>query len=76
MTLEEKTSAFMRRWSAQCEEWSAIARELAAARPGDAVTAYQVSLEQRKRMLARGERPISAEEIAELDREHAARRAS
>lgn len=51
------------RWATQHAEWVAIGNELALARPGQPVTAYQVSLEQRKRMLARGERPITHEEI-------------
>jgi hypothetical protein len=49
-------------WAAECREWQAIGNELAARAP-DGVSAYQVSLEQRKRMLARGERPMTYEEI-------------
>lgn len=41
----------------QADEWQLISNELIAARPGHPVTAYQVSLEQRKRWLAHGERP-------------------
>ena len=51
------------RWAAQDTEWREIRDEMIAARPGQPVTAYQVSLEQRKRMLARGERPVTYEEI-------------
>ena len=43
-------------WAAQCAEWDAILAELLEARPGQAVTPYQVTLEQRKRAFARGER--------------------
>ena len=53
----------MERWAKQDAEWRAIRDEMIAARPDDGVTAYQVSLEQRKRMLARGERPMTLEEI-------------
>jgi hypothetical protein len=44
------------RWARECAEWHEIREELIAKR-GD-VTAWQVSLEQRKRMLARGDRPM------------------
>jgi hypothetical protein len=53
----------MRSWEAQYSEWCAIRDELIRNRPDQKVTAYQVSLEQRKRMLARGEQPIGYEEI-------------
>ena len=53
----------LERWAAQDAEWRAIRDELIEQRPGQPVTAYQVSLEQRKRMLARGERPVTYEEI-------------
>ena len=58
-------STKLERWTLQDEEWHAIRDELIDARPGELVTAYQVSLEQRKRMLARGQRPVTYEEIVE-----------
>jgi hypothetical protein len=42
----------------QDAEWRTVQGELIAARPGQIVTAHQVTTEQRKRMLARGERPV------------------
>ena len=56
-------STALEHWATQDAEWRGICDELIKARPGEPVTAYQVSLEQRKRMLARGERPITYEEI-------------
>lgn len=50
-------------WQRECEEWARIGNELQAARPGVPITAYQISLEQRKRMLARGDRPMTYDEI-------------
>lgn len=47
-----------KRWAVECEEWQAIALELINARPGDPPTAFEVSVEQEKRMRARGERPM------------------
>lgn len=52
----ELTEEQLEQWSRQCTEWEAIKNEMLELRPS--VTAYQVSLEQRKRMLARGERPL------------------
>jgi hypothetical protein len=57
---DEERSA-LERYGDQQAEWQAIANEMIA--DGKTPTAYQVSLEQRKRMLARGERPITADEI-------------
>lgn len=57
------TSTALERWALQDAEWRTIRDELIDARPGEGVTAYQVSFEQRKRMLARGERPVTYEEI-------------
>jgi hypothetical protein len=55
-------------WKAECEEWQAIADEIVD--PTRSVTegrkfktAYDVSFEQRKRMLARGQRPMTYPEI-------------
>ena len=56
-------STALERWALQDAEWRTIRDDLIEARPGQPVTAYQVSLEQRKRMLARGERPVTYEEI-------------
>ena len=42
------------------EEWTKIAEELARA---GSVTAFDVSEEQRKRMAARGEKPMTYDEI-------------
>lgn len=52
-------------WKAECDEWEAIREELLANRRyvGEGVSAWQVSLEQRKRMLSRGQRPMTYEEI-------------
>ena len=48
-------------WKAECEEWREINKEKEGA------TAFDVSLEQRKRMLAQGQRPATYDEIiAEL----------
>lgn len=44
-------------YTKQADEWQVIAKEMTVTRPGEPVTAYQVSLEQRKRWLARGELP-------------------
>lgn len=54
--------AFLKLWGVQCDEWAAIRDEMIAS--GRPPTAFQVSLEQRKRMLARGERPVSLAEVA------------
>lgn len=50
-------------WAAECAEWQAIRDEMLDARPGG-VTAFQVSLEQRRRMLARGQRPLDPRSLA------------
>lgn len=52
-------------WAAQDREWHAISAELQGARPGEIVTAYQVTLEQKKRMLARGDHFMTYDEILE-----------
>lgn len=51
------------RWAKQDAEWLIIGDEMVAAARGAPVSAYEVSLEQRKRMLARGERPVTMGEI-------------
>ena len=56
-------STALERWATQDAEWRTIRDELVTTARGRGVTAYQVSLEQRKRMLARGERPVMYEEI-------------
>lgn len=62
-------------WATQCREWDAIKDEMVLAwekkgRPyGGGPTAYQVTLEQKKRMLARGEKPMEYEEILDECRE-------
>jgi hypothetical protein len=54
---------YMRRWERQYAEWEAIADELVTARSGEIVTAYDVSLEQQKRALARGEVLLTAADL-------------
>lgn len=53
----DREPELMEIYVSQAKEWEAISNEMIAARPGEPVTAYQVSLEQRKRLLARGEVP-------------------
>jgi hypothetical protein len=48
---------FLEAWQRECAEWLAIRDELVGARAGKIVTAHQVTVEQRKRQLARGEPP-------------------
>ena len=60
------SEAALARYGEQEREWQRIRDELVAAaaaggEPGP--SAYQVSLEQRKRMLERGQRPITFEEL-------------
>ena len=62
-TKPKETVTALERWALQDAEWRAIRDDFIEARPSEPVTAYQVSLEQRKRMLARGERPVTYEEI-------------
>jgi hypothetical protein len=54
-------------WKAECDEWQAIAREtqgdVTTAQSRKYRTAHDVSFEQRKRMLARGQHPMTYEEI-------------
>lgn len=57
------TNTALERWKKESAEWQAISEEMIARDTTGCVTAYQVSLEQRKRMLARGERPVAYEEI-------------
>jgi hypothetical protein len=48
-------------WKTQCEEWNAIATTMGER---DAtVTAYEVSLEQRKRALAEGRRLVTYDDL-------------
>jgi hypothetical protein len=54
------------RWMKEGAEWQAIARELIGAAAGKPVTPHRVTLEQRKRMLARGERPLTREQVLTL----------
>lgn len=44
-------------YARQADEWQAISKEMSAARIATPVTAYQVSVEQRRRWLERGELP-------------------
>lgn len=53
------------RYAAQCQEWQAIRDELITAAGGEPVTAYQVTLEQKKRLMARGDRMVTPEELEE-----------
>jgi hypothetical protein len=54
---------FWRLWAAECEEWMQIRADLLVrAEPDAIVSAHDVSQEQRRRMLARGE--VSAIESA------------
>lgn len=50
-------------WAAEQAEWMAIRDELIEAAAGNPVSAWQVSLEQRKRMLKRGESPMTYDQI-------------
>jgi len=52
---------YLARWKKEQEEWRAISEELAAAQ-GE-VTPYQVTIEQRKRALARGETLLTEEDL-------------
>jgi hypothetical protein len=52
------------RYKAQCLEWDAIRDELIAAAGGHPVTAHQVTTEQHKRFLSRGERPVTLEDLS------------
>lgn len=54
---------FLERWAAECDEWQRIRDELAIRTP-EGVTAYQVTLEQRKRALASGKKLLTPEEIS------------
>lgn len=49
------------------EEWIAVGDELMKANPGEPISAHQVTTELRKRMLVRGERLVSYEEIVAED---------
>lgn len=61
---EDRLQALMKRYGEQCEEWQAIAKELVAnCPPGDIVTAYKVTREQKSRLLARGEQMITYEDL-------------
>ena len=48
-------------WAAQCKEWDEIKDEMIA--KGSPPSAYDVSQEQRRRMAARGEKPMEYEDI-------------
>lgn len=64
----DKLQALMKRYGEQCEEWRAIADELIARARNDGttvVTAYEVTLEQRRRLFARGDRMVTYEELLE-----------
>ncbi len=64
-TAGELPTAIAARWKREYEEWQKIRDELAqaAAARGERVTAYDVTEEQRRRMKARGEEPLSAAEL-------------
>ena len=55
------------RYEKQAKEWNDVKDELlgAAGPEAGSISAHQVSTEWRKRMLARGERPMTMEEIEE-----------
>jgi hypothetical protein len=53
----------LERYKRQMDEWDAVGKEMMAARPGEPISCHQVTTEHRKRMLARGERLVSYEEI-------------
>ena len=55
----------LERYAKESEEWQAIKSEMIAASP-NGVTAYQVSLEQRKRAMARGEALLTPDELADI----------
>jgi len=50
------TEEQLQQWANECKEWDEIRDEMLKER--ESVTAYQISLEMRKRMLARGQRPL------------------
>lgn len=58
MKVEEWGPEEIKRWSEQDAEWHKIALELMAKRPAQVVTAHQITTEQRKRMMVRGEIPV------------------
>ncbi len=54
---------FLEKWKTQCAEWQAICDELLDKTNGGPVTAYQVSLEQRKRALAEGRKLVTYSDL-------------
>lgn len=62
-------------WAAQSKEWEDIKDEMVlkweqAGRPsGGAPTAYEITMEQKRRMNARGETPMGYEDILDEIRE-------
>jgi hypothetical protein len=60
--LTDAQKVAVERWGREWTEWAAIRDELFDS-SDEPPTAYQVTLEQRKRMLARGERPMTEDEI-------------
>jgi len=55
-------------WKKQAAEWDAICKEMTLG-GGHVVTPHQVTTEQRKRMLARGERPADVKWLLSFDAE-------
>lgn len=64
-TLDEMQS-LLAAYERQHAEWCAIRDELTVLAEGssDHVTAYQVTLQQRKRLLARGERLLTSDDLS------------
>ena len=59
-----RQAEFLERWKKQCDEYDAIASEMVAA--GLSPSAYQVSLKQRERALARGEKLLTHADLESI----------
>jgi hypothetical protein len=63
--MDTVTTAALKKYADECREWNEIAEELE--RAGRHPSAFDISEEQRRRMLARDERPITYEELIAPD---------
>jgi hypothetical protein len=59
------STAALKKYADECREWNEIAEELE--KKGHCPSAFDVSEEQRRRMFARDQRPVTYEELIAPD---------
>lgn len=62
MALRDSLKVGFKDWASQCMDWNGIKDELLSQR-GGSVTAYEVTLEQVRRLQTKGLRPLTLDQV-------------